>query len=114
MHTFWSLRDVTSCKKSATPLRSGQRKPSGSKKSSTCSRGPWYTCSNLAYQIGCVSVSMSLRSTRQAGDKAHPHSHHDAGMTRLMLDVRIYTYVPHCMHEYDYAAISQAFGLLWE
>lgn len=41
--TCWSFREVTSCRKSATPLRSGHLNPSGSKKSNTFSRGPWYT-----------------------------------------------------------------------
>ena len=41
--TFWSLRDVTSCRKSATPLRSGHTNPCCSKNSTTFSRGPWYT-----------------------------------------------------------------------
>ena len=40
-HTFWSLRDVISCRKSATPLRSGISKPMPEKKGMTSSRGPW-------------------------------------------------------------------------
>ena len=41
--TRWSFLEVTSCRKSAMPLRSGSRKPRPLKKGSTSSRGPWNT-----------------------------------------------------------------------
>ena len=39
--TFWSLRDVISCRKSAAPLRSGSSKPRLAKNGMMSSRGPW-------------------------------------------------------------------------
>jgi len=39
--TIWSEGVVTSCRKSATPLRGGQVKPRPSKKGSTVATGPW-------------------------------------------------------------------------
>ena len=41
LRTCWSFLEVISCRKSAVPLRGGSRKPSDSKKGTTCSRGPW-------------------------------------------------------------------------
>ena len=43
VNTFWSLREVTSCRKSESALRSGQCICWLSKKGRISSLGPWYT-----------------------------------------------------------------------
>jgi len=71
MDTFWSLREVTSCRKSESALRSGQCMPWLSKKGSTSSLGPWYTSlpamtqMRLAHtqQLHCKHVQQSVSAT---------------------------------------------------
>ena len=50
--TFWSLDEVTSCTKSATPFLGGHWKPSWLKKGTMYSLGPWNTmCPELAVSV---------------------------------------------------------------
>ena len=68
-----TFREVTSCRKSATPLREGSWKPCWLKKAMQDSLGPWYTTCALQAKPSVHPPPMMLRSCtlQKAGSIVH-------------------------------------------
>lgn len=78
--TCWSLREVTSCRKSESAFRGGQCMPWLSKKGRICSLGPWYTILPAVQLQRCHSqIRRMLEGSRGWLQPVQPHHRKAAG-----------------------------------
>lgn len=77
-HTSWSFFEVTSCRKSGMPFRSGHLNPHDSKKPTTSSLGPWKTmcpvAATRAFQRGGNRMAEHNMARHNTHKSAKPQS----------------------------------------